>query len=105
MKTVPLETSEKVYNLKMTTNALIYLQQHWKEDLTEMEQLRLTLYCLLMWENKELDLEQVGNIMDDVIYSKGFVYLAEAMEKAQKNYFGEELYQQFVQQAGKLKKK
>lgn len=96
MKTVLLEASDKARNLKLSANAVCELEEKHGLKFDELQngggfrEMRLILYALLKWENKNITLEEAGEIMDKVVEEKGFQYLGDKIAEAVNAYFGVE---------------
>ena len=86
-KTITLEM-DKARNLKYGMNALIELEKDLGRPLSQMggdfkiEDFRVMLYHGLRWEDKDLTLEDVGDLADIVMSEKGIKFLGEQLGKA-----------------------
>lgn len=92
-KTITLQM-DKARNLKYGMNALINLENDLGKPLAQMggefkiEDFRIMLYHGLRWEDKELTLEQVGDLADIIMSEKGIKYLGDKLGEAIKSAMG-----------------
>ena len=93
-KTVAFE-ADKVRNLKFGMNAMIQLEKELGKPLSslgadefKLGDLRTMLFVGLKWEDKDLSLETVGEIMDEAIDKHGIEYLSEKIGEAMQGAFG-----------------
>lgn len=86
-KSVAIEL-DKVRNLRYGINALCQMEDMLGKPITSLQEstgikeFRIMLYCGLVWEDKELTLEKVGDLMDEVIAEKGIDYINEKVSEA-----------------------
>ncbi|MCA1025787.1 hypothetical protein LCM23_06755 [Cytobacillus kochii] len=89
--------ADKNRHLKYGVNQLIEIEEMLGRSVTELgtstgiKDLRTIMYVGLRWEDKELNEEKTGDIMDSMIEKHGMDYvsekLAKAMEKASSKSF------------------
>lgn len=86
-KVVTIE-ADKQRHIKYGMNAFIRLERELGRPMTElgdnlsMEDLRTMLWVGLLWEDKKLTPEKVGDLMDVVIETEGLEYLSNALGEA-----------------------
>ncbi|MEB1809026.1 MAG: hypothetical protein LPK26_17350 [Bacillaceae bacterium] len=86
-KSVAIEL-DKIRNLRLGVNARCKVEELTGKQISSFEgglsenDLRIFLYCGLKWEDEELTLEQVGELMDDVIIEQGHQYLGDKITEA-----------------------
>lgn len=87
-KTVAVEL-DKVRNIKFGINGLIKLEEVLNKPLTSLgngdfgiSDIRAMLFVGLSWEDKDLTLEKVGDLMDECMETKGLEYLMEHVGQA-----------------------
>ena len=90
-KAVSIEM-DKIRNLRFGTNAISMAEDLLGRPITAIgtsvgiKDLRVLYYCGLYWEDKELTLDDVGDLMDIVMEEQGTEYLgnkiAEAIQQA-----------------------
>lgn len=96
MKKIISIEADKNRHLKFGMNALIQLEKELGKPITSMadenefklEDLRTMIYVGLKWEDKNLTMEQVGDIMDEAIEKNGMEYLSEKLGEALEGAFG-----------------
>lgn len=91
-KTVLIEL-DKARNMRLGTNQLARLEEMGinltgANQTLGMREFRAFLFVALSWEDKNLTLEQVGDMMDDVFADeeKGMEYLENKIEACIKNF-------------------
>lgn len=89
-KTVLIEL-DKARNLRLGSNQFAMLQDlgiDLNAGNTGFRELRAILYVGLSWEDKNLTLEQVGDLMDEVIFDeeKGMNYIVDKVTKCVENF-------------------
>lgn len=86
-KIVSIE-ADKTRNIKYSMNAFIRLERELGRpmsqlgDDTSLEDLRTMLWVGLLWEDKKLTPDKVGDIMDEAIENEGLEYLSNAIGEA-----------------------
>jgi hypothetical protein len=92
-KTVLLD-ADKARNLRFSSNQLIELEEQLGRSVMSLDEglrfadLRTMIHVGLRWEDKDLTLEQTGEIMDVVIEKHGFEELSKKVGEAVKKAFG-----------------
>lgn len=81
--------ADKERHIKYGMNAFVRLERELGKPLTSMmsdetslEELRTMLWVGLMWEDKKLTPDKVGDIMDEVMETQGLEYLSGALGEA-----------------------
>lgn len=80
--------ADKERHIKFGMNAFIRLEKELDRPMTElgdnlsMEDLRTMFWIGLLWEDKKLTPEKVGDLMDIVIESEGLEFLSNALGEA-----------------------
>lgn len=80
--------ADKERHIKYGMNAFVKLERELGKPLTSMtddtslEELRTMLWVGLLWEDKKLSPDKVGDIMDEVIDTEGLDYLSAALGEA-----------------------
>ncbi|WP_069649638.1 hypothetical protein [Caloranaerobacter ferrireducens] len=86
-KSVAIEL-DKVRNLRYGINALCQLEDMLGKPITKLQnetgikEFRVILYCGLIWEDKTLTLEKIGDLMDEAITEKGIDYINDKVSEA-----------------------
>lgn len=86
-KSVAIEL-DKIRNLRIGINAMSMAEGMLGKPLSEMSKgmgirdIHVLLYCGLIWEEKALTLESVGDLLDDAVHEKGIEYLGEKIGEA-----------------------
>lgn len=80
---------DKIRNLRFGTNAIAQSEELLDRKLLDvikngasLRELRVMIYCGLVWEDPSLTLETVGDLMDDGAEKHGFEYLGEKLGEA-----------------------
>jgi hypothetical protein len=92
-KTVLID-ADKARNLKFSSNQMIELEDQLGRSVMALDEglrfadLRTMIHVGLRWEDKDLTLEQTGEIMDAVIEKHGFEELSKKVGEAVRSAFG-----------------
>jgi hypothetical protein len=92
-KTVLID-ADKARNLKFSSNQMIELEDQLGRSVMALDEglrfadLRTMIHVGLRWEDKDLTLEQTGEIMDAVIEKHGFEELSKKVGEAVRFAFG-----------------
>lgn len=79
---------DKMRNLRYGINAICQMEDILNKPVSSLvdgagvRELRVMLFCGLSWEDKELTLEGVGDLMDEAIAENGVEYLSDKLAAA-----------------------
>lgn len=86
-KSVVIEL-DKIRNLRLGVNARCMAQEILGKPLSDLtkgageNEIRVLLYCGLIWEDPTLTIEQLGDIMDDVLEERDYEYIGNKIGEA-----------------------
>ena len=88
MKKSVLIELDKARNLRFGINALCQLEDMIGKPVTDLQdgagitEIRAMLYCGLAWEDPDLTVDEVGEIMDDAMSDKGIDYISKKLTES-----------------------
>lgn len=91
---INLKYGDYIKHLRMDVNAMCDIEDILGCAITDigetmgMREMRVVLFCSLRWEDKNLTLQQTGEIMQEVIQEKGVEYLGEILGEVMNHAFG-----------------